>query len=68
MGLPHDLNATPSYEHLMGTVQPAHMGSQSSSPAPEKDPGGYTESKIGKSRKGKSLPEKSPNGMSYSDE
>lgn len=68
MGMPYDLNNTPSYEHLMGTVQPAHMGSQSSSPAPEKDPGGYTEFKMGKSKKGKNLPEKSPNGMDYSDE
>jgi hypothetical protein len=68
MGMPHDLNSTPSYEHLMGTPKRAHLGSQSSSPAPEKDPGGYTESKVGKSRKGKSLPEKASNGMSYSDE
>ena len=68
MGMPHDLNKTPSYEHLMGTPKPAHMGSQSSSPAPEKDPGGATESKVGKGKMGKKLPEKSPGGMSYSDE
>jgi hypothetical protein len=68
MGMPHDLNSTPSYEHLMGTVHKAHEGSQSCCPAPEKDPGGFTESKMGKSKKGKSLPEKAPNGMSYSDE
>lgn len=65
-GMPHDLNSTPSYEHLMGKVHKAHEGSQSS--APEKDPGGSTEAKVGKGKMGKKLPEKAPGGMDYSDE
>jgi hypothetical protein len=66
-GMPHDLNSTPSYEHMMGKEHKAHEGSQSKSPggAPEKSPGGATNKA---SKKGKSLPEKAPGGMSYADE
>ena len=65
MGMPHDMNKAPSYEHMMGTVKKAHEGSQSMSPAPEHNPGGATNMK---GKKGKKLPEKASNGMSYSDE
>jgi hypothetical protein len=64
-GMPHDINGSPSYEHMMGSVHKAHEGSQSS--APTKDPGGTTEMKV-KGSKGKKLPEKAKGGMSYSDE
>jgi hypothetical protein len=32
----HDLNKSPSYEHLMGKEQRAHLGSQSNSPTSKK--------------------------------
>jgi hypothetical protein len=63
----YDLNNMPSYEHLQGTPHKAHEGSQSTTPYREKDPGGYTEMMVS-SKQGKSLPEKSPGGMDYSDE
>lgn len=32
----HDINNSPSYDHMMGSPQPAHMGSQSKFPASKK--------------------------------
>lgn len=61
----HDLNNSPSYEHMMGSPKKAHEGSQSSTPAPEKNPGGYTQNMVG-SKTGAHLPAKAPNGMDYS--
>lgn len=50
---------------MMGSPKKAHEGSQSSTPAPEKNPGGYTQSMVG-SKTGAKLPAKAPNGMDYS--
>lgn len=56
----HDLNNSPSYEHLQGTPQKAHLGSQSQGHMAGGN-AGYTQGPP--SRKGAMPESKGPGGM-----